>query len=152
MKSRLTCFPNQVTRLSRRSGFTVAETLIAVVLLGVAVTGVGKLVHNVSQGLQDRELACRIGWEISNARELIGTWSAEDITEARIEQLPISGSVRQALRNAEWETRIVETVRPLAAVRVHLALIGDYRGHTIRPQERIFWVPLSAGATADDPK
>ncbi len=127
-----------------RSAATSVETIVATVVLGIAVVVVGKFSFHTHQGLQQRDLSTHIRWEIANARETIGSWSAENITSQRIEGLPISSVIQTQLTDARWQVSLTDITEPVAAMRVQLALVGEYRGQTIRPSQLVFWVPHPA--------
>ncbi len=82
------------------------EMLVAISLLAFAVTAMGQFVSQVSSGLRDRELSARIGWEIMNARERIGSWPIDDITVEQIEQLQVSEPLAKSLTAAKFTARV----------------------------------------------
>lgn len=126
---------------ANRSAVTSMETLVAIIVLSVAAIGVSRFVAAVHSGLRDQELRQRIGWEIENARELIGSWEAEEITEDRIEQLPFSNGLAESLSEVRWVSRVNRVEEPIPASRVTLAIECQHQGQIAKPQELTFWVP-----------
>jgi hypothetical protein len=141
----------------RRNGLSAIETIVAFVLLGVIVASVGKFSAFVRQGVQDRQLALQLHWEIENAREVISSWPVAEVTQARIEQLGISAELAEILAQPRWTASVQpqtitgkrqdEPLDPAAAVTpsvqatsVSLRLQAGYRGQQIKPVELIFWL------------
>ncbi len=116
------------------------EMLVAVSLLAFAVTAMGQFVSQVNSGLRDRELSARLGWEIMNARELIGTWPIEDITVEQIEKLLVSEPLAKSLTDAKFKALVVPVDEPLAAIRVTLALECKLAGQLAQPAVLTFWI------------
>jgi hypothetical protein len=119
--------------------------LVAVILLGSSLAVVGRFVSSVNQGLSDRMLAAQIDWEITNQREIIGSWNVVDITQARIEALPVSASINQRLANARWLAKVTPMTEPARALQVELRLVGKYQGQSAVPAKLTFWVDLAEG-------
>ncbi len=113
---------------------------MALVLLAATANVVGRFVADVHQGLQDRELSSRIGWELENARERIRSWAAADVTQERIEKLPISPMLAQRLVQPRWQAEVQPEELSLAATRVTLQLHCQFRGQTATPAQLTFWV------------
>lgn len=123
-----------------RAATTTAELIVAMVVLSAAVGGVGRLASSVTSGLRERELSARIGWEIVNAREQIGSWTPGEITSQRIAALPISEALTSQLSHCRWESSVSVIERPARAIRVNLALVCEYQGQQASPQRLTFWV------------
>ena len=135
---------------NRKYGLTTTEVLVSIAVLGAAVTGVGKFASTMQQGLRDRELSARIGWEVLNAREEIGSWNFAEITAERIEAMPVSDVLHRDILDARWEAQVEIIEQPVAATQVTLALAGNYRGQAARPQRLTFWVARSVPGGAND--
>lgn len=135
-----------ISTVHLRRALTTAETMIAMTLMGVAAASVGTFVSHVSQGLKDRELSARIGWEISNLRETIGSWNVAEITLERIQSVELSPAIRDQLDQPRWEVAVEDvqlgpdSQRRLDAIQISLTLAGIYRGQTVRPEHLTFWV------------
>lgn len=123
-----------------RRGTTTAETLIAIVVLGVAASAVGKFASTMATGLDDRELSAKIGWEIANAREVIGSWPAQEITEERIESLAVELSEWENGTDAQWVAAVSKISEPAQAVQVELGLRCKIDGQWAEPERLTFWV------------
>jgi hypothetical protein len=132
----------------RRTATTTMEVVVAIALLAVAATLVGRFVGQVKQGLRDRELTARFEWELLNARERIGSWTADRITLERIQQLPISDALASRLKNARLAAAVQNIETPLPALQVTLGLEGELNGQAIQPAVLTFWVPST---TAGEP-
>ncbi len=123
-----------------RKASSTMETVVAVVLLGSAIALVGSFVASVNQGLADRELSARIGWEIANAREIVGSWNPVAVTEERIEALPVAESITSRLPDAKWAAQVTPITEPVAAWQVTLQLTCTYQGQAAAPEELTFWI------------
>ncbi len=126
----------------RRAGTSTLEVVIAFGLLVVALTMVGRFVSQVKSGLRVRELSNRTEWELLNARERIGSWSPEQITRERIEQLPLSKSLTDRFTSAAFVARVTHVDQPIVAEQVTLAIAGELDGQKIEPAVLTFWVPV----------
>lgn len=127
----------------QRSATSVMEVVVAIALLAAATTMVGGFVHQVKQGLRDRELSARCDWELINARERIGSWPVEQITTEQIQQIPISKPLSDRVVDAHWSSTIQPIEKPRPALQVTLALEFQRNGQTTQPSVVTFWVPLS---------
>lgn len=130
---------NRLVGRSRRAT-TSLETVVAIALLGVAVSALGNMLGRIQHGLNDRELATRVSWEIDNARERIGSWAVDQITPDRIEELPISEALQDRVENLKWQSEVTPITDPIQGVRVRIDLTFDYRGQAVAPNGRTFWV------------
>ncbi len=113
------------------------------VLLAAAAVGVGRFVQSVRDGLLDRELSTRLAWEISNARQRIGSWDPADVTQQRIEQIPISKALRSRLNQPRWRATVEAIDEPAQALRVTLGLRCQIQGQAAEPEVLTFWVDAS---------
>ncbi len=128
-----------------RTATSTAEVIIAVALLAIAASLVGRFVSQVRSGLRDRELSARVGWELQNARERIGSWSTDEITKERIAQLPVSKAVASKLENARLNATVLRIDSPVVATQVTLGLRGELNGQAVQPAVLTFWVPIENG-------
>ncbi len=144
---------NRIARRLRRlecayyfSGTTTVELIVAMVVLATAVVGVGRFASNTGQGLRARELSSRIGWELANAREQIGSWQPASIAVDKIESLSFSESLRENLDDLRWQAEVEAVSEPAHAIRVVLTLHCRLQDQPARPASLVFWVdagPLS---------
>lgn len=138
--------PRQFDFRNARAATTTAETMVAIAILGIAMAGVGRFVASVNQGLRERELSARIGCELINARERIGSWSPEEITKANIERLPVSEVLMGHLQEAHWKASVSAIEEPASALQVELTLVCKYQGQLATPDRLTFWVERMGGA------
>jgi len=129
------------------------EVLVAIALLAAATTMVGAFVHQVKAGLRDRELSTRCDWELMNARERIGSWPVEQITQQQIQQISISESLTASIANAHLSAAIQKIENPVPAIQVTLAIEGELNDQTIQPSVLTFWVlsPTGESLTGETP-
>ena len=123
-----------------RRAMSVTETVVAVLVLGVASGLVLRFAVQIKGGLQQRELSSRLTWELLNAREQIGSWSVKEVTESRIAELPISDGLWQQVSDLRWEAELREIDSPVDAKQVGLSLCCRYGGQVIKPRQLTFWV------------
>lgn len=116
------------------------EMSITLVLLAAALVAVGTFSSAVKKGLYDRELSERVGMEVLNFREEIGSWEYEAITSDRIESTPVPDLFHNSLQDAQWEAKVSELEAPLVTKQITLTLSADYLGQVVRPQQMTFWV------------
>ncbi len=148
------------THIQRVRGYTIAETVVALAILGFVLTGIGQFASYVNTGIDDLRLSKQIRWEIENARELIGTWPVERITTENIDQLLISARLSEELSDAKWKSSVAPasfslspssssssgssnadgTKIAIPAKTVTLQLQAQYKGQSISPVELTFWV------------
>ena len=131
--------------LQFRAASSTAEVIIAIALLAIAASLVGRFVSQVRSGLSDRELGARIGWELQNARERIGSWSTDEITAERIGQMQVSKGIAGRIENARLNASVKRIESPVVATQVTLGLQGELKGQTIQPTVLTFWVPVKNG-------
>ena len=158
--------------IQRVRGYTIAETVVALAILGFVLTGIGQFASYVNTGIDDLRLSKQIRWEIENARELIGSWPIERVTTENIDQLPISARLSEELSDAKWKSSVAPSsfslsassssssvnnadVSPVTvpAKTVTLQLQAQYKGQSISPVELTFWVfnsPNTANTSESD--
>ena len=129
----------------QRSATSVMEVVVAIALLAAASAMLGGFVHQVKQGLRERELSVRCDWELTNARERIGSWPVDQLTTERIQQIPISESLSESVSDAHFSAAIQRIEKPGPAMQITLALECERYGQTIQPSVVTFWVALSSG-------
>lgn len=123
-----------------RRAMSVTETVVAVLVLGVASGLVLRFAVQIKEGLQQRELSSRLTWELLNAREQIGSWSVKELTESRIAELPFSDDLSMQVSDLRWEVELSEIDSPVDAKQVDLSLCCRYGGQEIKPRQLTFWV------------
>ncbi len=134
------CAPRPI---ARRLGTSTVELLVALALLATATIGVGQLASRTKAGLRNRELSSRLNWELTNARETIGTWPLSEITVEKIEQIPISQSLRSRLTDLRWEANVESIQQPAEALQVKLSLHCVIEEQSAQPVALTFWIDTS---------
>lgn len=128
-------------------GTSIAELLVALAILATAMVGVGQFASNTGSGLSQRELSTRIGWELANAREQIGSWQPENINVQQIESLPFSESLNNNLDDLRWRAKVETLTEPARAIRVALTLHCTLHGQPAQPASLVFWVATESPKT-----
>jgi hypothetical protein len=114
--------------------------MVAMVILAIAATAVGRFVVSVQKGLRDRELSARIDWELTNARERIGSWPISEVRQEKIEALPISSFLQASLDQPGWRAEVKSISQPIDARQVTLQLQCVWQGQRATPACLTFWV------------
>lgn len=135
--------------MARRQGFTITETLIATLLLGITIAIIGTFSSTLARGLRDRELSARIGSEITSLREVIGSWKTEEITVENIEAIPVVKAIGKRMANARWQAQVAQIEEPIEGLAVTISLVAEYEGQAIQPEKLRFWVAKSATESTD---
>ncbi|MEM7473629.1 MAG: hypothetical protein AAF483_01415 [Planctomycetota bacterium] len=128
-------------KFKSRSGISVTETVIAALLLSAALGAVLRFAVSAKSGLRNQELRTRLEWELVNAREKIGAWPEDKITEEAIATLPVSGALTRKLQELQWSAKITSIKSPVEALQVDLALHYEVQGRFAEPRSLSFWVP-----------
>ncbi len=123
-----------------RGGTSTVELLVSMAVLTTAVLGVGRFASTTRQGLHDRELNSRIGWELANAREQIGAWQPTDVSVKEIESLPFSDYLKQELSDVRWQASVESISEPAQVLQVTLALHCTINEQAARPASLVFWI------------
>ena len=126
--------------MKRRQGFTITETLVATLLLGITIAIIGTFSSTLARGLDDRELSARIGWELTSLRETVGSWKVEKITAKNIEAIPVVDAIDKRLPSARWQAQVEPIKEPIEGLAVTISLVAEYEGQTIQPEKLRFWV------------
>ncbi|MCA9131616.1 MAG: hypothetical protein KDA45_00605 [Planctomycetales bacterium] len=116
------------------------EVIVALTLLGTAAIGVGRFAASAADGLRARQLSSRIAWELTNARERIGSWRASEVTAERIESIPFSPTLASHLEAPRWQASVQRIEVPTPAIRVTLALHCLLEQQQATPDQLIFWM------------
>ena len=135
------------TSNKRTLGTSVGETLVAIGILSILVGLVGQFSNHVRSGIDDLRLNKLIQWETQNARELIGSWPTDQVTQERIEAIEVSTQIEQYLSEATWQASVTSTSIQLTgiensipALAIKLELKGKFKGQSITPVEHHFWI------------
>lgn len=145
--SNKTSRPQSGRVLSRRASITT-EAVMSIIILAAATAVVSRFAATFYSGLNDRQLAAQVGVEISNARELIGSWPLRKVTEENIAALQVEGLLSERLENARWEAEIVDIEEPLPLRQVTLNLVCEYEGQQATPETLTFWVRIDPDSQA----
>lgn len=134
----------ELTSTQNRMGITTTEIVVALVLLSVCVTAVGQFVGYSRRALDQNELNTRIGWELTSARETIGSWEPSQINVETIRSLPISDAISRVLINPQWQAELHPVNSPFPATRITLSLTGTIKDQLATPAELTFWVAANS--------
>ena len=110
------------TRLSRPTGHTVAECLVAIAMLvpiGILVSKIGLQTERSSR---ETVLAADALRDLINAREQVGSWAYEDVSIASIQSITIPENQAFDDSRREWLVNIEEVNEPIFAKRVSMSL------------------------------
>ena len=133
----------------QRIGSNTLEVTVALVLLGLTATAVGKFVSQVHVGLRQRQLSQQIGWELENIREQVATWKSDSITAERIENLPIAPALAEQLENPRWHAIVSTIDQPLPVKQVSLSFEYVYLSQSSSPAGLTFWIPLTSDSSKE---
>jgi hypothetical protein len=107
---------------ARRSGFLLAEVLISVILLAVAMTLAVKLVGWVALEQRAAQRRERALWEASNLLERLSARPWEELSPEAARALALSPAALQALPGAELKVEVTDQDRPLPARRLQVEI------------------------------
>lgn len=131
------------SRGTTRSAHTIAECLVAFAMLLPIAVLVGKIGLQTEQASRESALASHAFRDLINAREEIGSWAFNDISQSTIESIPFQKSTEFHEDSRRWVTSIEEETEPIQAMRISLSLQWT-SGRSEIPAEVgpiTFWVP-----------
>ncbi|GAB5405885.1 MAG: hypothetical protein Aurels2KO_41160 [Aureliella sp.] len=136
---------------STRKGFSSGEAIAGIVVMSLAIVIVGRFAAGVTQGLAERELATRIGWQTESARAEIAAWAYGEISaENIVSKLAFDSVLLEQLNSPKWEATVEEVEQPVAAKRVQLSLKCVYDDQVATPSTLTFWVPRPTRSAASE--
>ena len=109
-------------RLSRPTGHTVAECLVAIVMLVPIAILVSKIGLQTERSSRETVLAANALRDLVNAREQVGSWEYEDVSLASIQSINIPENPAFEDSRREWLVGIEEVNEPISAKRVSMSL------------------------------
>ena len=126
-----------------RFGYTIGECLVAIAMLlpiAALVTKIGIQTENLSRESNRVQVAHR---DLINARETIGTWDFDSISQSNIEAIPIPeyNAFQEFARS--WKAVVVDETEPMIMKRITLSL-QFARANSDNASEvgpLTFWVP-----------
>ena len=124
----------------------MAEAIISLAVLAVAVAVVGKLSGSMTQGIHERETSWRLSLELTNLRETVGSWRFSEVTVDKIQAIPISPWLSERVDDPRWKVEVTEETELIKAKRVRVALQCEIQGQLATPDALTFWVPEQGGA------
>jgi type II secretory pathway pseudopilin PulG len=146
-------FRSRVPR--HRQGLSVLEVTIALLLLGVAVSGLAQLITAASaqrRMIDARQLALV---EVANQAERVALWTAAETTPDRLAKLAPSEELLAAVPTARVSARLLATGEPAenadaensaeslaAPLRIRIEVTwDDTAGRTVSPLGVTIWKP-----------
>ena len=111
-----------ITRISRPSGHTVAECLVAIAMLVPIAILVSKIGLQTERSSRQTVLAADTLRDLVNAREQVGSWAYEDVSPASIQSITIPENPAFDDSRREWLVSIEEVNEPISAKRVSMSL------------------------------
>lgn len=134
----------------RRDAITILEAIVALTLMGSALTVLGQFVSGVQSGLRDRELSGLMAWELENACERIRSWKPIEVTAERIEAIAISEQLTSLVQTPSWKAEVAEITEPIRARQITLGLRCVIQGQSAEPQRITLWLPAGTAADVDE--
>lgn len=123
-----------------RFGTTSIEVIVGCVLMTAALVTVGIFQTRITKSESTLRQAALARTEVRNAREVVGSWPLEMVTDASVSQIQISPGVQATLPDARWIAKVFETEQPVRGKRVFLDLEWS-RNEQIHSTSGItFWV------------
>ena len=110
------------TRLSRPTGHTVTECLVAIAMLVPIAILVSKIGLQTERSSRETVLAADALRDLINAREQVGSWAYEDVSIASIQSITIPENQAFDDSRREWLVNIEEVNEPIFAKRVSMSL------------------------------
>lgn len=125
--------------LTRKSGTTVMEVIVACSLLATTAASMSLMSWRMQRGFQERVLVKRAWVEVCNARQQIGSWQTDDVQLERILSLPIAEALRRDCVAIEWVARVEEIQQPLPGKCIFIGLKWTRAEQQAAPLGITFW-------------
>jgi hypothetical protein len=127
----------------RRAGHTVAECLAAFAMLAPIAVLVTKIDWQNDRANRDNSLAAAAHRDLINARETVGSWDFETVSQANIESIDIPLDAEFKDRKRTWLVVVQDVTAPITAKQVTLSMRWNESGQTpVQEAGPItFWVP-----------
>ncbi len=110
------------TRLSRPTGHSVAECLVAIAMLMPIAILVSKIGLQTERSSRETVLAANALRDLVNAREQVGSWAYEDVSLASVQSITIPENPAFDASRREWLVSVEEVNEPISAKRVSMSL------------------------------
>ena len=124
----------------KRYGTTIMELLIGCVLLSVATISTSMFHTRASMMARSIKVAALAREVLLDAREEIGTWTVDEVTQERVASLPIRDELKNVLPEAAWIVRIDTLEEPVIGLRIFLDLQWADGGQIRTASGITFWV------------
>ncbi len=126
-----------------RFGYTIGECLVAIAMLlpiAALVTRIGIQTENLSRESNRVQVSHS---DLINARESIGTWDFDSVTQSNIEAMAIPEHNAIQDRARAWKATVVDETEPMILKRVTLSLeiMGAHGDNESEVGPLTFWVP-----------
>lgn len=130
-----------------RRGVSLIELTVASLLVGTVFVALGPVLHAIRQQreqAQQRQIALL---ELANQAERLSLRAWEELTPERLEQIELSETARQRLRQASLRVALAEDAEPLVR-RITLELSWhDPAGRGVSPLRLVVWKYAVEGGT-----
>ena len=137
MKS--TTFPN--TEYRRRRGFTVAEMLVACIVLAALLAFTGKMLLALSlQRTAAAHRACAL-WEASNQMERLTLEPWDALTQENLATYKLSDEAARQLPDSRLQLEVTSDERPPSSKQIVLEIHWrDAHGEYVAPMRLTSWI------------
>jgi hypothetical protein len=132
-----------------RWGTTTMEVIVGCALMATALLTTSIYRTRIVASSHDLRAATLARAEVINARELIGSWPADAITETRITELSLREDLRRALPESNWIANVATVDEPIIGKRVFIDLQWTSFGQTHSTSGITFWVSGSPKSNSD---
>lgn len=123
-----------------RLGTTSTEVIMACALMTAAMVTLAGFQSRITKSVSTLRQAVQARTEVRNARELVGSWQYEKVTEAAISEIELGPDGLATLPNARWIVNVVETEQPVSSKRVFLDLEWSRNDQVHTSSGISFWV------------
>jgi type II secretory pathway pseudopilin PulG len=122
-----------------RRGVSLIELTVAALLLGTVFAALGPVLHGIRQQREQARQRQVAVLELANQAERLALRSWEELTPERLQQIELSETARQTLRQASLRVALAEEAEPLAR-RITLELSwSDPAGRAVAPLRVVVW-------------
>lgn len=123
----------------RRRGITIAETGMALLVIGLCASLIGELVWTTARQRRGVERRVVASQEAANFAEELRRWPWDDLTAERTARLQLSPLATDALPGAALSVSVVAETEPRAARRLDVRVAWDGAGDTPQTVEYSIW-------------
>ena len=129
-------YKNWKPHQTAQRGFTLLECLVAIVLLGAAMSVVVPMIKVVDKQRAAADRALIRAQEASNILEQVTSWNFRDITQQKVEEYLQQNQEVIHFENAKWQATIEDSSTDEKSI--HLTLVNN-KNNTVET-ELLTWV------------